>query len=144
MIVCSTDIPRMVLDAFPEEWTDARASFPDQPGNHPVIAEIYYTRTKDLFDPRWGHRFDRIRTAFFDWPYKLISSSDGQNELYDLVQDPRESQNLYESQPEVATRLTHQLQEFFASRMRSEERVEQAPLSKEELKRLKSLGYVGN
>ena len=142
-IVTSTDIPGLILNHFPPQWVDELAKFRDAPGNHEVIAEIYYTRTKDLFSPKWGHRFNRIRTALFDWPYKLISSSDGQNELYHLERDPSESSNLIDSETVVAARLATRLQEFFASRMRSDERVDQPPLSEEELKRLRSLGYVG-
>jgi arylsulfatase A-like enzyme len=143
-LIDSTDIPRLILDHFPEGFEDVRSRFPAAPGDHDVIAEIYYTRTKDLHHPRWGHRFNRIRTAYFDWPWKLISSSDGAHELYDLSHDPYESDNRYETAPEVAQRLTTSLHEFFAGRMRSNARVDQTPLSEEELERLRSLGYVGN
>ena len=51
------------------------ARFPYLPGEHAVIAENYYTRANDLYHPRWGQRFDRVRTALYDWPYKLIRSS---------------------------------------------------------------------
>lgn len=141
-LVCSTDVPRLILEHFPVDFDDVRARFPDVPGEHDVIAEIYYTRTKDLHDPRWGHRFNRIRTALYDWPWKLISSSDGNHELYDLSRDPREQDNRFTTAPEVAGRMATRLQEFFASRLRSDTMVEQAPLSAEELERLRSLGYV--
>jgi arylsulfatase A-like enzyme len=143
-VTASTDVPRAILENFPEDWHDVLAQFPDAPGAGDVIAEIYYTRTKDLFDPRWGHRFQRIRTALYDGPYKLIASSDGGHELYRLDTDPREANNLFEAEPDAARRLMTRLQDVFAGRTASEERVDQAPLSDEELKRLRSLGYIGN
>ncbi len=143
-VVTSTDVPRLILEHFPPDFDDVRGRFTDEPGNHAVIAEIYFTRTVDLFHPVWGHRFNRVRTAFFDWPWKLISSSDGRHELYDLSLDPREAVNRFEGQPDVAQRLTASLQEFFAGRMRSQAQLDRTPLSEDELHRLRSLGYVGN
>jgi arylsulfatase A-like enzyme len=143
-VVTSTDVPRLILEHFPADFDDVRGRFPDEPGNHSIVAEIYYTRTMDLFHPVWGHRFDRVRTAYYDWPWKLISSSDGHHELYDLDDDPREAINRFDTESDVAQRLAASLQEFFAGRMRRESLVEQTPLSEDELRRLRSLGYVGN
>jgi len=143
-VVTSSDVPGIILEYFPDDWDDVRAQFPDVPENHEVIAELYYSRVKELHDPVWGHRFNRVRTAIFDWPYKYISSTDGDHELYDLVRDPSESFNLIADEPEIAESLALRLQDFFEERIRSNERVTQTPLSKEELKRLKSLGYIGN
>ena len=88
------------------------------------------------------HRFNRIRSAIIDWPFKFISSSDGHNELYDLSADPRESDNLADERADIAGDLEARLQAFFAGRIRTGERVEQVPLTEEEIKRLKSLGYI--
>jgi arylsulfatase A-like enzyme len=140
-LVTVTDLPRMILEYFPDDWSDARARFADAPGNHGVVAEIYYTRTKDLFDPRWGHRFDRVRTAYFDWPWKLIASSDGAHELYNLARDPGEADNRFDTDGELAGRLRTALEEFIAARGRSDSLVDQEPLSEQERKRLESLGY---
>lgn len=140
-VVTLTDVPRMILGYFPDDWANVRSRFPDEPGNHAVMAELYYTRTKDLFDPRWGSRFDRIRRAYFEWPLKLIESSDGHHELYDLAADPTESDNRFDADSDTARRLEEALETFMASRERGEGRVEQPPLSKSERKKLKSLGY---
>jgi hypothetical protein len=135
----------MILSAFPgENWAAHLGKFPDAPGNHEIISEIYYTRTKDLFHPVWGHRFDRIRTAIYEWPFKYIVSSDGEHELYNLEVDRVEAKNLVHSDEATASRLAGRLQEFFESRSRSHERVDQQPLTKEERRRLKSLGYIGD
>jgi arylsulfatase A-like enzyme len=144
-IVSATDVPHMILSQFRGgNWEEHLAKFPDAPGEHEVISELYYTRAKDLFHPVWSHRFDRVRTAIYDWPFKYISSSDGKNELYDLEKDRAETTNLIRQDQDTAARLAGRLQAFFAERVKSEELVDQEPLSEEELDRLRSLGYVGD
>lgn len=143
--ISATDLPRMIFSGFAgDRWETVRERFPDTPGNHEIIGEIYYTRTKDLFHPVWGRRFDRIRTAIYDGPLKYISSSDGQHELYNLETDPAELKNLVESDTAKTRELAGRLREFLDSRIRSEERVDQKPLTDEERKRLRSLGYIGD
>ena len=44
--------------------------------------------------------------------YKLISGSDGSLELYDLLDDPLESRNLAESEPEVLQEMQRALESF--------------------------------
>jgi hypothetical protein len=135
----------MILSTFPgEDWAAHLGKFPDAPGNHEIISEIYYTRTKDLFHPVWGHRFDRVRTAIYDWPFKYIDSSDGEHEMYNLEVDRAEAVNLVGSDEATANRLAGRLREFFDSRYRSQELVDQEPLTEEERRRLKSLGYISD
>jgi arylsulfatase A-like enzyme len=145
VVATSSDIPNLVLSQFPAgKWSREQTLFPDAPGSHPVIAEIYYTRGKDLFNEVWGHRFMRVRTAYFDWPYKYIYSSDGDIELYHLEDDPAESTNLVDTNAVEAVRLDDLLHQFLASRKRSHERVKKQPMTEEEIKRLKALGYIGD
>jgi arylsulfatase A-like enzyme len=143
--VTSSDVPGLIFEQFPETMS-ARLSgmFTDLPGNHPLIAENYYTRTRDLFHPLWGHRFDRVRTSIYEGSYKLIRSSDGQHELYDLDQDPAESNNLFNSPDhrDTAQRLEAKLIYFQDSRRRADELTEQKPLSEEQLEKLRALGYI--
>jgi len=142
-LTVSTDIPGLILSQFPgEKWGGYRDLFADVPGNHPVIAENYFARNKDLFHPVWGSRFDRIRTAFIEWPFKYIESTDGVNELYDLENDRAESKNLFQFRPELTGRMKTALEDFYASRERSTELIDQEPLTEEETRRLKSLGYI--
>ena len=144
-VISSSDLPYLIWSEFPEETAQKyRAEFPNAPGNHPVIVENYYSRAKDLFNPVWGKRFDRIRTALYDWPYKYIHSSDGKSELYHLDYDDREAVNLIDKDPDRAQRMLTVLREYVDSRPTFEEFIEQPPMSEEELKKLKSLGYVGD
>ena len=141
-LVSSVDVPRLIFEHFsdPEAWS---GQFPFTPGNHPVLAEVYYARPKDLLNPAWGARFDRIRIACFEWPLKLIESSDGRHELYDLDRDPREALSLFATQHDAALRLQAALNQFRASRPRNEVDVEAKPLDENEQEALRALGYVG-
>jgi arylsulfatase A-like enzyme len=143
-VVSSVDVPRLVLEHFPASRRERlQALFPYAPGNHPVLAEIYYTRTKDLFHPLWGHRFDRVRTALLDWPIKLIESSDGRHELYDLAADPRESSSLFETRRDLAERLSARLAGFRRAHPAHPMPDAARPLSPDEEEELRSLGYLG-
>ena len=144
-IISSSDMPYLIWSQFPEQTAEKyRGQFPNAPGNHPVISENYYSRAKDLFNPVWGKRFDRIRIAIYDWPYKYIHSTDGRPELYHLEYDGREAVNLVQKDPKRARRMLAELRNYMESRPTFQEFIKQAPLSDEELKKLKSLGYVGN
>ena len=78
--------------------------------------------------------------AIFSWPYKFITTSNGHRELFDLSGDPTESRNLYVQQPERAAQLAGRLSLWMKS-MPQQSR-ETHTLSPEDLRRLKSLGYV--
>ena len=78
--------------------------------------------------------------AIFSWPFKFITTSNGHRELFDLSGDPAESRNLYIRQPERAAQLADRLSVWMKS-MPQQSR-ETHTLSPEDLRRLKSLGYV--
>jgi len=138
----SVDVPHLILSEFPEPMRgELLPQFPNAPGNHVVISENYYTRSNDLYDDRWGHRFDRVRTAIYDWPYKYIRSSDGLHELYELAADPAESNNLVSENGPTAERLAHGLAAFQATRIEASGG-EPAELDEELREQLRSLGYL--
>jgi arylsulfatase A-like enzyme len=148
-LVSSTDMPYQILSQVPEEVSGKYMKlFPHAPGEQPVISENYYSRAKDLYNPRWGDRFYRVRRAIFDWPYKYIHSSDGQHELFNLETDPLESENLLAVEPEIAARLGRSLEEFMARRLNSVRVMSKDDFPTEEdrelLERLRSLGYVAS
>ncbi len=148
-LTATTDLPRLMLAHLPAAMA-ARClpAFPDAPGNHLVVAENYYTRAKDLYDPRWGRRFDRVRTTAYDWPYKLIFSSDKRHELYNLETDPDESRNLLTIEPQVAVRLADRLRTFRAERLARRKpaaaQTQPAPMNPDLREQLESLGYVAD
>jgi arylsulfatase A-like enzyme len=87
---------------------------------------------------QWHPRFHRIQRALFFGNLKLIVSTNGEVELYDLMEDPNEERNLYGQEPE-SRKLKKMLDQWLRD-------VEEAPnprVGKETAERLKSLGYVG-
>jgi len=78
--------------------------------------------------------------AIFSWPYKFITTSNGRRELFDLGKDPTEARNLYIRLPELAAQLGDRLALWMKS-MPQQSR-ETHTLAPEDLRRLKSLGYV--
>lgn len=73
--------------------------------------------------------------------WKLIESTSGNHELFDLATDTQESTNLYSERPEVAKELSEQLKRWRAMQAKREAKAP-AAMSAEERERLKSLGYV--
>ena len=143
--ITSVDVPRLIVSQLaPARRDKLLPAFPYEPGNHPVMAEVYYTRTKDLIHPRWGHRFDRVRTALLRWPMKLIHSGDGRHELFDLAADPGEERNVYRERADVAKALLGELEEFRRAHPAYGGPREAAPLDAQALEQLRSLGYLGS
>ncbi len=143
-VVSSVDVPRLVLEHFPAPRRRRLESlFPYLPGNHPVIAELCDSLPKDRFHPVWGHRFDRTRTAIVDWPLKLIESSDGRHELYDLAADPREARSLRRPNPDAAGRLARLLAAFQEAHPAHPMPAGGTSLPPEEEEELRALGYIG-
>lgn len=138
-----TVLARLILAQLPPDIiTRYDPYFPNAPGKQPVLCESYYSRPKDLNHPIWGHRFHRIRSAIYDWPYKYIHSTDCQCELYNLEEDPYESRDLYEAKPEVAAKMLGMLEEYKHTRGESASTATKT-LTDEDIERLKSLGYLG-
>ena len=106
-----------------------------------VVAENYFTRPKDLFNPDWGHRFRRVRTVLYEWPYKFIRSSDQDHELYDLSSDPHESRNLIDRRADLHERLKTQLRTL-QRLWRPHEKGLPAELTQQDVKELRALGYL--
>lgn len=89
-------------------------------------------------------RFNRVERALFLRPFKLISSTSGKRELYDLSKDPNERENLYQSNGmarELEARLDQWLKTIKAERVRG--KLGSSPqLDEKTIERLRSLGYI--
>ena len=81
-----------------------------------------------------------MQRAVFSWPNKLITSSAGKSEYYDIGQDPNETRNLYAGRPESARELATDLNRWLKTTPALA--AAQANPDSETLHRLKSLGYV--
>jgi arylsulfatase A-like enzyme/post-segregation antitoxin (ccd killing protein) len=93
-------------------------------------------------DPVALHRTSP-QTAAIGERFKLISSADGQQELYDLLEDPAERQNLIDERLVEAQRLGRYIEQWRATTPPYVPRApgEPAP-SAQVLEALRSLGYV--
>ena len=69
---------------------------------------------------------------------KLVASSLGDHELYDLATDPAETHDLYATQPQPA--LEQALQEWIRATPRPN--AAQQRVNQEQMRRLRSLGYL--
>jgi arylsulfatase A-like enzyme len=136
-------LPRLVLEHVPgTEAARQRERFPVHGPDSAVLAEVHFTRGKDLAQP-WGARFQRERFALFAERYKLILSTDGQDELYDLEADPRELHNLAAQRPVLFERLAERLRAAVESGAATPGQGVDAPeLSAEQLEELRRLGYL--
>lgn len=92
------------------------------------------------FDPT---PWDRTLVAYRDGPLKLIGSSNGDYELYDLERDPEEANDLFHPEDARSQRMLQGMAEFMQSMQQAESGTgpSRGP-SAEHLARLKALGYV--
>lgn len=136
-----SDIPRMVLDFLPGGLEKRYAdTFPHVRGSHPIVAENYFASPHHT--QRYGPRLKRVRTAYFDWPYKYIRSSVGLDNLFDVEKDPTEQNDLIAVEHEIAKELGRRLEAYQESLTPGTEMVDQPPLTDAEIRRLKALGYI--
>jgi arylsulfatase A-like enzyme len=85
-------------------------------------------------------RFRRVARAVFAGDLKLIATTSGGRELYDLSRDPGEQHNLYDAD-DPPRELEEELARWLASR-RPVWRGERAILDDDARKRLRALGYA--
>lgn len=78
-----------------------------------------------------------------DERFKYISSSNGREELYDLIEDPGESRNLAGSEPSVELQMSERLMEWESALESGRMESEEAEYDEETMERLRGLGYVG-
>ena len=140
--VSVVQIPCLVVEALPDEARARLAgTFACMPSDGTSYTEIRYTRGKDL-RADYGHRFDRERTALYLPPWKLIMSSDGRHELYDLTQDPGEATNLFAEGDERSSALLQHVRGVRARADRGDLSLEPPERSAAELEELRKLGYL--
>ncbi len=144
--VSLVDVPGIILAGV--MGIASRQVYPTLSGTYmpglPVLSENYYSRRRDLFHETWGHRFQRTRTALYDWPWKLIRSSDGQHELFRLSTDPTEQRNRFDTEPERAEAMLRRLDTVKGPEEgpRPSAGVENRSLTEEERKEMEALGYL--
>jgi arylsulfatase A-like enzyme len=100
------------------------------------VSEMYYARHRDLQNPLYGERFNRIRRAYREGPHKLLLGSDASREAFDLLADPGELTNVIDAD------WVPGLQARAAAWLAAQETAPDATMSgPADLDRLKALGY---
>lgn len=105
---------------------------------HPGMDLLKIKKRKFIFCQYEERRYV-LRTEKF----KFILNAKGNMELYNLIKDPREKDNLSEKNPKICKKIKKQLEKFrkglpdFCSPAQAK-----ANLSKEDIEKLKSLGYI--
>jgi arylsulfatase A-like enzyme len=135
-------------------WSLARAQNGDDPESGIVFTEAFTPDTLIALmknqDPAAieTYRCRSMRRAVYRDDYKLITVGDKPDELFHVIRDPGELNNLIEKEPMLAAELNGILEEFIVqAEARSPENWEGAHLRLEEDRaladRLRGLGYLG-
>jgi arylsulfatase A-like enzyme len=82
------------------------------------------------------------RTAIRTNEWKLIVNSEGQEEFYNLIDDPDELVNLNNKESVIKQEFNEKLRGIISSIPQSEDNVTASDIDQERLKKLKSLGYL--
>ena len=142
-VISSVDIPGMIVRSLGEDMREKGSElFERVSGNHPVIAENYYTRSIDLSHPVWGQRFMRIRAVLYDFPYKYILSSDGQDEMYHIENDKTESHNLVKEEIARGDKYRRELSQYVEPNWRRYRPPVPMQLRETKLEQMRELGYI--
>jgi len=105
----------------------------------PIVTEV---RRSDLNIRMFGPFFDRDLRAIYDPPYKLITSSTGAVELFDLEKATGEYENLVDRRPDILRSLQARLERIAEARPSLYDAEERATLTPETEKAMRALGYV--
>jgi len=137
--VSLTEIPSFIVSVLP---ASARARWGGTfPGDRPVLAENYYSRTRDLGLGLPSVRFQRVRRALLQGDRKLIHSSDGGHELYDLDEDPLEGKSLVGEGGQSMAELLAELKQLLERRPAGARAGAPIEWTQGELERMGDLGY---
>jgi len=109
------------------------------PGASAIVSEVKRNETTVRL---FGDYFDRDLRAIHAWPYKMIVSTSGDIELFDLDRDPGELDNLASRMPERVRELGDLLGQTVREHGPLFDENERAPLSPEAAAALRALGYI--
>jgi arylsulfatase A-like enzyme len=100
-----------------------------------VMAESFpYEEYRNLYP-----RFRRVERALYSDPLKMIVSTNGKREIYDIVKDPAEQRNLIKA-IQQSGELEAALHQWLSTAEKATRRTHK--LDRDTLQRLRSLGYV--
>jgi arylsulfatase A-like enzyme len=91
--------------------------------------------------PESVHEYDRSLRAIRTYEWKLIRGSDGTIELYDINEDPGESENVAGGNEDAVTNLERELDDWLDS-FEHADHTGEVPMRDETEQRLEDLGYL--
>jgi len=109
------------------------------------VAELYGSRGRDLRNPRYGKRFNRVRRSFQRGDHKIILGSDGSFEAYNLVTDRQELNDLSDQPWAVELRveaLAWMLAHDIDDSVQLDHDDDEPEVDEDALEALRALGYV--
>ena len=109
------------------------------PGEEEIVLEV---RRSELNVRIGGDFFDRDLVALVTSPFKLIRSSRGEVELYELSRDPEEIRDLRSQQPGVAETLEKRLSALEARTPPIHPSALNLELRDETVEALRAMGYL--
>jgi len=137
----SVDVFATILDVagagVPEATSGSSLAAADPGPDRVVAAESYPWEVLVRLNPR----FRRVQRAVFSGPWKLVASSDGGRELYDLEEDPAEKVNLYREDDPISRDLEARLEQWLELTVAPADSAG-AAIDPEMRTRLRALGYV--
>lgn len=141
--------PVSLVDVAPTVLSALKMKVPAEVQGRNLLTSFGRKSAEQPAEPRelYGESF--LARLHFNWNdlrslqsgnYKFIETT--KPELYDLSQDPRELNNLYESKKAVATEYQRRLSQVLAKYTPDQELAQQTGLDPALAERLKSLGYA--
>jgi arylsulfatase A-like enzyme len=137
------DDPVSLVDLYPTLLDLLGLPVPgDLPGRSLVpLIEAGQWPPGPVFSEVWDERRRTSCVIRYPWKYVRIPTMDG-DALYNLEEDPGERVDLLASEPAIASDLESELIRWSSTLEPRWDAVEALPLSPEEVKRLKLLGYI--
>jgi arylsulfatase A-like enzyme len=111
---------------------------------YPSVFELPIKKTKARYKDWDASRFDRLLTVLYHDDMKFVWSSDGKHEMYDLAQDPDEAENLASDPSQKGEEMKKAVEQAKDGLTPYDyEGAEKPRFTKEQLMRLRALGYAG-
>jgi tetratricopeptide (TPR) repeat protein len=99
-----------------------------------------YFSYSETYYPRFHYGWSELK-SYQNEKFKLIVAP--KLELYDLARDPRELNNIVDSQPEEARRLMNLINEFIDETGKNAYELDYSHMDEESRQKLAALGYIG-
>lgn len=155
-LVQLTDLAPTLLDAADIDAPEAREGFqgvsfhPDadtEPREYAIAEYMAPQPSMDALEKRVGelpkevYKYDRSLRAIRSTDYKLIRRSDGSRELYHIVEDPEEKNDLADEKPKTVDELESRLDDWLHS-FEHADASGSVSMSQSTKDRLEDLGYI--